>query len=65
MFLITTIKGTVRLMSDDEMFMEDLALGIYDVHRFMTKQQQEELYNYAKTTITDKQEDKIRELAGQ
>lgn len=64
MFLITTTKGTVRLMSDDEIDMEDFDLGIYDVYRFMTKQQQEELYDWARTKITDKQENKIRELAG-
>lgn len=65
MFLICTIKGTVRLMSTDKMYLEDLDIGICNVYKLLTKQQQEDIYLEAKTKITDTQEDKIRKVAGQ
>lgn len=64
MNLIATIAGTVRLMSKDEMYMEDIGIGIYKIFKFLNKEQREDLYNYAKTEITDTQEEKIRMFAG-
>lgn len=65
MFLIKTTKGTARLMSADEMYLEDLNIGIYNVYQLLTKQQQDDIYNWAKTIISDTQEDEIRKVAGQ
>lgn len=64
MKLISTVIGTARLMSDDGMHIEDPILGIYDVFQLLTKKQQDGIYRYAETNITDEQEKEIRELAG-
>ena len=63
MHLICTTKGTARLMTDDEV-LQDLDIGILNTHRFLSKSQKDELYNWAKTEITDAQLSSIKTLAG-
>lgn len=62
MYLIKTIKGTIRLMSDNEMYMEDIDLSIMRVFKFLNGSQKNDLYDSWKTKITNKQVDKIKGL---
>ncbi len=64
MYLINTTMGTARLMSNDEMDIEDLDLEIYKTYRLLTNEQKDDLFMYAKTGITDQQENDIKELMG-
>ena len=43
MYLIRTMTGKVRLMSNDEMDMEDLNIGIFKTYPFLTKDQIDKL----------------------
>ena len=52
------------MMSNDEMDIEDLNLGIYRTYRLLTNKQIDNLFMYAKTKVTDKQVNDIRILAG-
>ncbi len=64
MFLISTTLGTARFMTQDEMYLEDLNLGIYMTFRLLNNKQIDDIFMYAETEITDSQEQAIRELAG-
>lgn len=59
--LIRTTKGTARIM-DGAGMLEDLNIGIVETYRLLSKDQVDELYNYASTEITERQENSIRGL---
>lgn len=56
--------GTARFVSDDEMYMEDLNLGIVKTYHLLTAKQLDDLYIGYSTLITDEQVNSIKELAG-
>lgn len=43
MYLIRTITGTARLMTNNEIDMEDLNIGIFKTYPFLTKDQIDKL----------------------
>ena len=59
--LISTIKGTARFQ-DKNGLLEDLNIGVVETYRLLSKDQVDDLYNYASTEITELQENNIREL---
>jgi hypothetical protein len=59
--LISTIKGTARFQ-DKNGLLEDLNIEIVETYWLLSKDQVDELYNYASTEITDIQENNIREM---
>lgn len=62
MYLIKTIAGTIRLMSDDEIDMDDLNIPISHAYKFLkSKQKDDMLYGY-KTKLTSSQLEKIMGL---
>jgi len=61
MYLVRTINGTIRLMSDDEMNMSDIDKCICDTYRYLNKSQRDDLYEGYKTCITDAQ---VKQIEG-
>lgn len=57
--LVRTTKGTVRFISEDDMYIKDYDIGIVNVYKFLNIEQRDDLYMWASTVITPKQKENI------
>ena len=62
MYLIRTMTGTARLMTNDQIDMEDLNIGIFKTYPFLTKDQMDDLYYGYKTKLISSQIEDIQGL---
>ena len=62
MYLIRTMTGTARLMTNNEIDMEDPNIGIFKTYPFLTKDQMDDLYYGYKTKLLSSQIEDIQGL---